>query len=153
MLSIVQLEIDGRILAWLGGYMWDSWLFDDGVVHGGAGTCILLDWPKRHSTHVIRFALADGTNVNTLDSFEMRHNTPWVVVEVIRAFLECFASTPSQKNAVLASYVRGIRCGAVRWKERCKTLLLSYRGTIGAHSALNNDLLKFEGRTAPNCRV
>ena len=30
---IVQLEIDGRILAWLGGYVWDLGLFDDGVVH------------------------------------------------------------------------------------------------------------------------
>ena len=64
--QIVQLEIDGHILAWLGGYVWDLGLLDDGVVHGGASTCTPLDWLERHSTHVRRFALANTINMNTL---------------------------------------------------------------------------------------
>ena len=36
--TIVYLAIVGRILAWLGGYVWDLGLFDDFVVHGDAST-------------------------------------------------------------------------------------------------------------------
>ena len=91
--TIVQVEIDGRILAMLGSYAWDVIRFDDGVVHGGASTCTPQDWSKRHSTHVKRFALATRTNMNTLASFDMHHSTPRVGHEATRAFLECFAST------------------------------------------------------------
>ena len=56
--TIAQLEIHGRIIALLGGYVWDLGLFIDGVLHGGAGTCTPQHWSKRHSQHVKRFSLA-----------------------------------------------------------------------------------------------
>ena len=85
--TIAQLEIDGRILALLGGYVWDLGLFDDGVVHGGVGTCTPQHWSKRHSTHVRRFVVAATTMNNKLDALNMRHNTPIMGLEVTRAFL------------------------------------------------------------------
>ena len=98
MRTIAQLEIDGRILALIGGYVWDLGLFDDGVVHGGVGTCTPQHWSKRHSTHVRRFVVATKTMINNLDAFNMRHNTPRMGFKMTRAFLECSAACLGHKS-------------------------------------------------------
>ena len=86
--TIAEFEIDRRILALLGGYVWDLGLFDDGVVHGGVvGTCTPQHWSKRHSTHVRRFVNATQTIIHKLDALNMRHNMPRQGFEVTRAFL------------------------------------------------------------------
>ena len=67
--TIVYLAIDGRILAGLGGYVWDLGRFDDCVVHGDASTCTPQHWSKRHSQYVRRFSLATRNIFNTLAAF------------------------------------------------------------------------------------
>ena len=98
MSTIAQLKIDGRILALLGGYVWDLGLFDDGVSHGGAGTCTPQHWSKRHTTHVRRFVVATETTIITLDAFNLRHNTPRLGFQVTRAFLGCLPACLRHKS-------------------------------------------------------
>ena len=84
--TIVYFANDGRILVWLGGYVWDLGLFDDCVVHGDESTCTPQHWSIRHSQHVRRFSLATSSIINTLAAFDMHHNRSRLGFDVTRAF-------------------------------------------------------------------
>ena len=151
--TVVQVEIDGRILAWLAGYVWDLGLFDDDVVHGGAGTCTPQHWSKRHSTHVRRFEFVPQTVSNTLAAFDMRHNTPRMGSGVTRAFWECLHACHGGETRFAERCAAQTQYGGPGRIVLLNTLLLSSSTPIGDHPTHSYGFLKFEGRTAPKCRV
>ena len=121
--TIVYLAIDGRILAWLGGYVWDLGRFDDCVVPGDASTCTPQHWSKRPSQHVGRFSLATRNIVNTLAAFDS-------ALQQVKVGFRCYTCVfwtvfllLSSQTSLLEPYVRGMRRHIARWKEEIKARL------------------------------